>query len=144
MNLVHLFQIPELQSDIRVPDYCCLSLDEKPAEPEVNAWLGPVGTISPLHFDPKHNLLAQAVGDKRVLLYPPECSEHLYPQTGTMLCNTAQVDPEIPDYMAHPRFRQAQALETVLAKGEMLYIPPRWWHHVRSLSVSFSVSFWWT
>ena len=31
----------------------------------------------------------------------------------------------------------------VLQPGEMLYIPPRWWHYVKSLSVSFSVSFWW-
>lgn len=27
--------------------------------------------------------------------------------------------------------------------GEMLFIPSGWWHRVESLSVSFSVSFWW-
>jgi ribosomal protein L16 Arg81 hydroxylase len=25
----------------------------------------------------------------------------------------------------------------------MLYIPPFWWHYVRALTPSFSVSFWW-
>jgi ribosomal protein L16 Arg81 hydroxylase len=25
----------------------------------------------------------------------------------------------------------------------MLYVPPGWWHYVRALTVSFSVSFWW-
>jgi lysine-specific demethylase 8 len=31
----------------------------------------------------------------------------------------------------------------VLEAGQMLFIPPGWWHYVRSTTVSFSVSFWW-
>ncbi|GIL96279.1 hypothetical protein Vretimale_2123 [Volvox reticuliferus] len=34
-------------------------------------------------------------------------------------------------------------LDVVLEPGQMLYIPPGWWHFVRAMSTSFSVSFWW-
>ena len=42
-----------------------------------------------------------------------------------------------------PLFREAKYMETVLHEGESLYIPVGWWHYVRSLDVSLSVSFWW-
>lgn len=49
-------QIPALRSDILTPEYCCLGEGEMQA---INAWLGPAGTVTPLHYDPHHNLLAQ-------------------------------------------------------------------------------------
>lgn len=53
-------QIGELKEDIRVPEYCCCSLNyEESTDPDINAWLGPKGTVSPLHQDPKNNILAQ-------------------------------------------------------------------------------------
>ncbi|KAJ9601152.1 hypothetical protein L9F63_000672, partial [Diploptera punctata] len=141
-------QVPELIGDIFEPEYCCLSEDlddSKEAEPtDINAWFGPKGTLSPLHHDPKHNLLAQVVGEKRILLYSPGETEKLYPHEGSMLNNTAQVNPEKPDYSTFPKYKTAQTWECHLQPGEMLYIPPKWWHHVRSLCTSFSVSFWWT
>lgn len=51
-----LDQIPELQDDIVVPDYCAMSEN---GEVEMNAWFGPANTISPLHRDEKHNIFCQ-------------------------------------------------------------------------------------
>lgn len=40
-------------------------------------------------------------------------------------------------------FKKLEYLDCILDEGEVLYIPIGWWHYVRGLSVSFSVSFWW-
>ncbi|XP_051157041.1 bifunctional peptidase and arginyl-hydroxylase JMJD5-like isoform X2 [Leptopilina boulardi] len=136
-------QIPELKEDFSVPDFCSFSDIDDESLPDINAWFGPAGTVSPLHYDPKNNLLCQVFGYKRIILYKPEDSEYLYPYESRLLSNTAQVDPYQPDYEKWPKFKSAEGFFCYLKPGEMLFIPPQWWHHVVSLSPSFSISFWW-
>lgn len=147
-----------LGRDIMTPDYCVLRRrdlenegnqedtgDDDDENIAVNAWFGPAGTVSPLHFDPKDNLLCQVVGAKYLRLYSPRESDKLYPVEG-MLSNTSQVQVEASPESVNaqfPKFQEAAYVECVLRAGEMLYIPPQYWHYVRSLSTSFSVSFWW-
>lgn len=134
-----LQQIPALKRDILVPDYCSVG-----GSPDVviHAWFGPGGTVSPLHTDPKHNLLTQVVGYKYVRLYSRHNDAFVYPCAGKM-SNTSQVDVTNPDLTAFPLFAKATYTDCILQPGDSLYIPPKCWHYVRSLSVSFSVSFWW-
>ncbi|XP_070704095.1 lysine-specific demethylase 8 [Pempheris klunzingeri] len=136
-------QIPELKEDIRLPDYCCLGEGEED-DITVNAWFGPGGTVSPLHQDPQQNFLAQVVGSKYVRLYSPEDTDKLYPHQSQLLHNTSQVEVENPDKERFPEFAKAPYLECVLQPGDVLFIPVRHWHYVRSLELSFSVSFWWS
>ena len=161
-------QIPALRNDICIPDFCYTSpplaapgtplhgrKTETLEEPLLNAWLGPAGTISPLHTDPYHNILCQVVGKKYVRLYSPEQSARLYPRgvegEGVDMSNTSRVPPEevemggmeLSEEPEFPLFAEAEYVETVLEEGECLYIPVGWWHYVRSLTTSFSVSFWW-
>ncbi|XP_076360144.1 lysine-specific demethylase 8-like [Tachypleus tridentatus] len=134
-------QIRELREDISIPTYCCLA--ESDDEVDINGWFGPEGTVSPLHYDPKHNILAQVVGKKYIRLYSEETTPFLYPYEERLLNNTSQVDVENPDLEKFPLFSKAKFKECIIEPGQLLYIPPRCWHYVRSLSTSFSVSFWW-
>lgn len=134
-------QIQELRRDIVVPDYCFAGGGELRS---LNAWFGPAGTVTPLHHDPHHNILAQVVGKKYVRLYPASLLEELYPHTESMLCNSSQVDLDNIDEREFPKVHELEFLDCILEEGEMLYIPPKWWHYVRSLTTSFSVSFWWS
>ncbi|KAL9602230.1 MAG: hypothetical protein Q9219_001954 [cf. Caloplaca sp. 3 TL-2023] len=161
-------QIPSLRDDIAIPDYCYTdpplyppeasaftagtsnALTPRLEEPLLNAWFGPAGTVSPLHTDPYHNLLCQVVGKKYVRLYSPEQTPRMYPKGieggGVDMSNTSEVDAEASVEILdakYPLFKEATYVETTLSEGECLYIPRGWWHYVRSLSVSCSVSFWW-
>ncbi|CAO2655644.1 Nn.00g044470.m01.CDS01 [Neocucurbitaria sp. VM-36] len=181
-------QVPSLRADISIPDYCYCDPAPSPHlthikptpkldEPLLNAWFGPAGTVSPLHTDPYHNILAQVVGYKYVRLYAPDETQKLYPRTvdenGVDMSNTSQVDldeamtiyPGISCWKMSgaeaagdvkkgmdqkrrafekdfPSFRYAQYVEGILGPGDCLYLPVGWWHYVRSLTPSFSVSFW--
>uniref|UniRef100_UPI003AADA87F lysine-specific demethylase 8 n=1 Tax=Centroberyx gerrardi TaxID=166262 RepID=UPI003AADA87F len=136
-------QIPELREDIRIPDYCCLGEGDED-DITINAWFGPGGTVSPLHQDPQQNFLAQVVGSKYIRLYSPGETDKLYPHQSQLLHNTSQVEVENPDEERFPEFAEAPYLECVLRPGDVLFIPVRHWHYVRSLALSFSVSFWWS
>lgn len=50
--------IPALARDIVTPDLVAAGNSDDGVV--VNAWFGPQGTVSPMHFDPKDNLFAQA------------------------------------------------------------------------------------
>ncbi|MCJ1390277.1 hypothetical protein MMC18_003135 [Xylographa bjoerkii] len=159
-------QIPLLRNDISIPNFCYtdppppqaetpLATKDKPRleDPLLNAWFGPSGTISPLHTDPYHNILCQVVGQKYVRLYHPSQTKNLYPrgvEDGIDMSNTSRVPVELVEMQLEDDpesefclFADAPYVETILREGECLYIPVGWWHYVRSLTVSFSVSFWW-
>ena len=136
------YQIPELKEDLEIPDFC---YSENDFEPNMNFWFGPKNTTTPLHTDPKHNVLVQIFGYKYVRLYPQKESEYLYPNPGMLLNNTSMIDIE-DDFeevlKKFPDFTKAKGLECILGPGDLLYIPPKCWHFVKSLSTSCSISFW--
>ncbi|KAG8749019.1 hypothetical protein FRC12_013667 [Ceratobasidium sp. 428] len=138
----------------------------------INAWCGGQGANSPAHTDPYYNIYVQVVGCKQIWLAPPEATPGMYafsvghnsnladqkdnrdtdqdPKREGMLGNTSSVDvfalstPE-SNSNSYPLFVEAAlrlAQSTTLGPGDVLVIPPGWWHAMRGVGGSFSVSFW--
>lgn len=157
-----LDQVPELRSDICIPDVCNVyapDLDygsDMPytytqvpdfMSPITNIWLGPEHTISPLHRDEYHNIYVQIVGYKTFNLYPPKpkkTSRNMYADEAnpnTSKVNLADKSPE--NQSKYPDFDwNSDYLEALLGPGDALFIPFGWWHYVESQTKSIGVNFW--
>lgn len=124
---------------IRFPDYFEHSLYIKP-----RIWIGPKGTLTPLHRDDTDNLFAQVWGRKSFILAAPHHREALgtwstSPEGGLEGC---EVNPDAPDYERFPSAREVVFLRIELEAGDLLFLPDGWFHQVESVSTSLSVNFW--
>ena len=119
---------------------------------DVNCWIGK-GSKSGLHFDQLSNLLCCIVGARKAVLVPPEDSALMYPHVEPARSHASRIPAEdVEDGEAlrqrHPDFLAATRHEAFLDAGDALYIPPRWWHYIRSFEMggeplSAAVNFWW-
>ena len=96
-------------------------------------WLGPAGTVTPLHHDTSNILFCQLHGRKRVRLVSPHEPAAL---EGARSIYSA-IDPERTD---DPRVGELVIHDVLLEPGEALFIPVGWWHHVRALDASISLA----
>jgi lysine-specific demethylase 8 len=181
-------QIPQLKKDFYIPDqcsfllekdegkvllWCCLS--EQSASSSsfsfiecsdvlIQSWFGPIGTVSPLHYDAYHNILAQVVGYKFIRLYHPEYSSKIQPMDGK-LKNNSSIDLST----SCDELKDVPHYDILLAPGDCLFLPRWWWHYITSveestaqqllgqnpssvhvatdqsnqIQFSFSINFWW-
>jgi hypothetical protein len=111
-------------------------LDPATIRQDANLWFGPAGTVTPLHHDRQNIFLVQLYGRKRVKLISPRRTHQLYNNRGVY----SRVDPEAPRSDQFPLFRNVPVREVTLEAGDALFLPVLWWHHVRSLDISISIS----
>jgi lysine-specific demethylase 8 len=150
-------QVPALRCDVAVPDYACEGgLGD---EPLLQAWLGPMGTVSNLHWDRARNILVQVAGAKWFRLFPPAAGPALHaappPLGNTSALPVEALRDPVPgscgaggakwarDFPLYAAGGAGAPLEGTLLPGDALYIPPGWWHALEALTPSFSVSCWW-
>jgi hypothetical protein len=100
-------------------------------------WLGPAGTVSPLHHDSTNVFFGQVFGTKLIRMIPPFEISNL----SSDLTWLSTIDLDAVDFEKHPRFRDVCVLEATVSPGDFLLLPVGWWHTVRSLSPSISLSF---
>jgi len=105
------------------------------ADPETapHLWVGPAGTLTPLHHDQSGGWLIQRVGTKRVWMASPLETSLLRHADGLHNALDAR-DTE------HPDVRAATWHVVRIEPGDAVFIPGGWWHQVLAETPSISVA----
>ncbi len=123
----------KLLADVRPPP----ALFEPVRASATSLWIGPAGTITPLHHDTTNILFCQLHGRKQIeLVSPQETALLLDPVDGFY----SPIDLDRGDAASHPALQSMLIQRVVVGPGDALFIPAGWWHRVTSLDVSISFS----
>lgn len=106
-------------------------------------WVAVNGSCSPLHYDLSEGVLAQIVGTKRVIMFPPSAQLYPFPVVHAHDRQSSIPDVHKVDRRQFPLFDENLAVRGELKAGQVLYIPFGWWHQIESEGVNVSVSFRW-
>jgi len=137
-----------------------------------NVWIGKAGVQATAHYDSVHNVYIHLAGTKVLRLLPPSAVQYLqvhgrmhpyacqsrykHLSTGDLFkrtfcvlseaCTTTHSTPTLnTDQRSNEYISQynRDAVEIVLKPGDVLYIPPFWFHEVVAQTAALSVSLWW-
>jgi cupin-like protein len=136
--------LPRLAPELPYP--ACISPERTPANEGYYIFIGD-RRRSETHFHPAlQAVLVNLHGRKRLGLYPPTETDHLYPHPWYQILGPERVPAfnwsrVLPGREAQfPAIRRLSGYECVLEPGEMLFIPVHWWHWAESLGPSVSVT----
>lgn len=128
-----------------------LGLDTPPYYPAADLrkpriWLGPAGSITPLHKDGSDNFALHLFGAKKWVLFPVRDYPRLYlkqPQPRSLPgFAISEIDVRRPDHGRFRLYRHARAVEVEVHAGETLYLPAGWAHYVETTTATLMVNYW--
>lgn len=125
-----------LESVIDPSTLCPELLDGVLAKEKVFLWIGPTGTYTPAHHDLTNNLFFQIKGRKEfrlassLTLLEVDNDYHCYLSSTLEEIDAARSASGLPKI----------SFTVTLDEGDILFIPLGWWHEVRGLSASISLS----
>jgi hypothetical protein len=99
------------------------------------------GTFPVLHYDHggTHTFLMQIYGQKNYVIFSPDQTPYMYPTREKPNVSTINSVFD-PDLKRFPLFAKARPISFVLNAGEMMFLPSAWWHTVRMLTPSITLS----
>lgn len=128
---------PGLLDDYRSPtDLMGGFLDKYP-----NMFFGGQGSVTFLHYDIDlaHIFHTHFNGRKHVILFDNKWSERLY-KIPFATYALEDYDIENPDFEKFPALDGIQGQQTILEHGDTLFMPTGYWHWMKYLDGSFSIS----
>jgi hypothetical protein len=130
-----------LVNDTRVGDLKAYASAEKAT---FRLWVGSGGSRTVAHHDWSHNFYVVVTGSKRFVLYPPNVTSDLYVYP-YLHSHATKLQPDVlslSSCRSFPRFPVGKGIEVVLTAGDVLYIPPFWFHDVLSIEPSMTLAVW--
>ena len=135
--------LEDLIDDVSSPD--TFSLDG--IDSEMTAWFGTEGITTAIHCDMfQHNFFVQIAGRKTFELWHPKSHFDLYLHSSLVPQARESRVRDQDSKIRYPNFATAQPAVVDLGPGDVLYIPPHYFHRVTSrrgsdsrLSVSLSI-----
>ncbi|KAG8853940.1 hypothetical protein FRB91_004210 [Serendipita sp. 411] len=112
----------------------------------VNIWIGNHKSVTSVHSDPYENIYSVARGTKIFTLYPPTegwcLKEKHYPHAQWHRDQDGRLKLEVSPGKtvrwssvqdATEPLPPARSITVIVREGQMLYLPPGWWHYVQQL-----------
>lgn len=131
-----LQKAPQLVDDFKYPDLGIKFFKKLPV-----LFFGGAGSKVLLHYDIDfaNNLHFNFIGEKEVILFPHDQKPFLY-HVPYSIVSMESIEFDRPDYKKYPALKYAKGYKVKLKPGEMLYIPSGYWHYIRYITPSVSLT----